>query len=199
MIKEVVHEVDCLWFVSRLDETRLSADEQYALLLITNTLGKKIWENSLIIFTHSCNQSVKDNFEEALRERTAVVREYLSKITGEDHKNLASIAVDNKNPVLPNNQEWLPELFTMVIEQASNKGGIAFAASIGQETYSDTKGSEPRINLNSGQRKRVELRMRSLIAAVGAGAATGSLFGPGGAVVGGIVGAALAFWKGSRR
>ena len=109
--------------------------DHFHILLITNTLGKKIWENSLIIFTHSCNQSVKDNFEEALRERTAVVREYLSKITGEDHKNLASIAVDNKNPVLPNNQEWLPELFTMVIEQASNKGGIAFAASIGQETY----------------------------------------------------------------
>ena len=37
--------------------------------------------------------------------------------------------------------------------------------------------------------------MRSLIAAVGAGAATRSLFGPGGAVVGGIVGAALAFGR----
>ena len=199
MIKNVIDEVDCLWFVSRLDETRLSADEQYALLLITNTLGKQIWENSLIIFTHACNQSISTYFEEALKERTAVLSEYICKIIGEEYYELASVAVDNQNKFLPNNQEWLPELFTRVIEQASNKGGVAFAASIGQETYSDSNSSQPRINLNSDQKKRVELRMRGLFAAVGAGALTGSMFGPGGAVVGGIVGAALAFWKGTRR
>ena len=41
--------------------------------------------------------------------------------------------------------------------------------------------------------------MRGLITALGAGSHTGSLFGPGGAVVGGIIGAALAFWKGVKR
>lgn len=198
MIASCIEEVDCLWFVSRLDETRLSADEQYALLLITNTLGKEIWQKALIVFTHSCNRSVQTRFEEALKERTLVIREYLERITGSNLQDLASVAVDNASGHLPNGQEWLPELFTRVIEQASNKGGIAFAASIGQET-SGSQGSGPRINLNEGQRKRVELRMRGLFAAVGAGAITGSLFGPGGAVVGGIVGAALAFWKGVRR
>lgn len=194
-----VEEVDCLWFVSRLDETRLSLDEQYALLLITNTLGADIWERSLIVFTHACNWSVEQRFEEALRERTAVVKEYIEKITKKKQNSLTSIAVDNAFEKLPNNEPWLPELFTKVIEQASNKGSIAFAAGIGNETQAESKDSGPRIDLNPEQKKRVELRMGGLLAAAGAGALAGGIFGPGGAVVGGIVGAALAFWKGVRR
>lgn len=194
-----VEEVDCLWFVSRLDETRLSLDEQYALLLITNTLGADIWERSLIVFTHACNWSVEQRFEEALRERTAVVKEYIEKITKNKQNSLTSIAVDNAFEKLPNNEPWLPELFTKVIEQASNKGSIAFAAGIGNETQAESKDSGPRIDLNPEQKKRVELRMGGLLAAAGAGALAGGIFGPGGAVVGGIVGAALAFWKGVRR
>jgi len=197
-ISEVVEDVDCLWFVSRLDETRLSSDEQYALLLITNTLGAEIWERALIVFTHACNWSVEQRYEEALRERTSVVREYLQRITKKSLDSLSSIAVDNAFENLPNNEPWLPELFTRVIEQASNKGSIAFAASLGQETKSD-QSSAPRIDLNQQQQKRVELKLRGLLAATGAGALAGGIFGPGGAVVGGIVGAALAFWKGVRR
>jgi predicted GTPase len=197
-ISAVVEDVDCLWFVSRLDETRLSSDEQYALLLITNTLGAEIWERALIVFTHACNWSVEQRYEEALRERTAVVKEYLQRITKKSLDGLSSIAVDNAFERLPSDEPWLPELFTKVIEQASNKGSIAFAASIGQETQSD-QSNGPRINLNQQQQKRVELRLRGLLAATGAGALAGGIFGPGGAVVGGIVGAALAFWKGIRR
>jgi predicted GTPase len=198
-IKDKVEEVDCLWFVSRLDETRLTSDEQYALLLITNSLGADIWKRSLIVFTHSCNWSVENKFEEALRERTAVVKEYIEKITKRNQDNLASVAVDNAFERLPNNEPWLSELFTRVIEQASNKGSIAFAGSIGNETKEKSNDSGPRIDLNSQQKKRVELRIRSLLAATGAGALAGGFFGPGGAVVGGIVGAAIAFWKGVRR
>ena len=198
-ISERVDEVDCLWFVSRLDETRLSSDEQYALLLITNTLGADIWDRSLIVFTHACNWSVESRFEEALRERTAVVKEYIEKITQRNQDNLASVAVDNASDKLPNNEPWLSELFTKVIEQASNKGSIAFAASIGNDTKAESSDSGPRIDLNAQQKKRVELRIRGLLAATGAGALAGGFFGPGGAVVGGIVGAALAFWKGVRR
>lgn len=198
-IKDRVEDVDCLWFVSRLDETRLSSDEQYALLLITNTLGNDIWDRALIVFTHACNWSIEQRFEEALRERTAVVKEYIEKITKKDQKNLGSVAVDNEFDKLPSGEPWLPELFTKVVEQASNKGGIAFAASIGNETKTDRSDKEPRIELNEPQKKRVELKMRGLLAATGAGALTGGIFGPGGALVGGIVGAALAFWKGVRR
>jgi predicted GTPase len=115
-IKDKVEEVDCLWFVSRLDETRLTSDEQYALLLITNSLGADIWKRSLIVFTHSCNWSVENKFEEALRERTAVVKEYIEKITKRNQDNLASVAVDNAFERLPNNEPWLSELFTRVIE-----------------------------------------------------------------------------------
>lgn len=198
-IAEYVDEVDCLWFVSRLDETRLSSDEQYALLLITNTLGQDIWDRALIVFTHACNWSVEQRFEEALRERTQVVKDYIEKITGKKQVSLSSVAVDNAFESLPNNQPWLPELFTRVIEQASNRGSIAFAASVGKEASSNSSDTGPRINLNEHQKKRVELKLRGLLAATGAGALAGGIFGPGGAVVGGIVGAALAFWKGVRR
>ena len=152
----------------------------------------------MIVFTHACNWSVEQRYEEALIERTSVVKEYLQRITKKSLDSLSSIAVDNAFDRLPNNEPWLPELFTRVIEQASNKGSIAFAASLGQETKSD-QSSAPRIDLNQQQQKRVELKLRGLLAATGAGALAGGIFGPGGAVVGGIVGAALAFWKGVRR
>lgn len=113
---------------------------------------------------------------------------------------LASVAVDNSCELLPNGEKWLPELFTLVVEKASNKGGIAFAASIGRDAqHHSGNNASPRIDLNSDQKRRVELRLRGLLAATGAGALAGGIFGPGGAVVGGIVGAALAFWKGVRR
>lgn len=78
-IKSVVDDIDCLWFVTRLDDTRLSSDEQYALLLITNSLSKIIWKKSIIVFTHSCNWSIEGRFEEALEIRTNIIREYLKK------------------------------------------------------------------------------------------------------------------------
>jgi predicted GTPase len=177
----------------------LSSDEQYALLLVTNTFGPDVWDRALIVFTHACNWSVEQRFEDALRERTSVVREYIEKITKRKQSQLTSIAVDNEFKNLPNNEPWLPELFTKVIEQASNKGSIAFAASIGQETKENTTEEAPRIDLNQQQKQRVELRLRGLLAATSAGALAGGIFGPGGAVVGGIVGAAFAFWKGVRR
>lgn len=198
-IKEIVDSVDCLWFVTRLDETRLSSDERYALLLITNALGSKIWDNALIVFTHACNLSVRDRHELALQERTEIIKEYLREITDSTLDTLSSIAVDNLHPALPNGEPWLPELFTRVIENASNKGSVAFAASVGQDTNNSSANSGPRINLNEDQKRRVSLRIGGLLTAVTAGTMTGAIFGPGGAVVGGIVGAALAFWKGVRR
>ena len=88
---------------------------------------------------------MRDRFEEALRERTSVIREYLEKITGKAQTDLASVAVDNTSKHLPNNEECLPELFTRVIEQASNKDGITFAASIGQDARYENSDSGPRI------------------------------------------------------
>jgi len=198
-IKERIEDVDCLWFVTRLDETRLSSDEQYALLLITNSLGSQIWKNALIVFTHSCSNSIQGRFEEALRERTKIITEYIDRITGTNYGILPSVAVDNTRERLPSGDEWLPELFTKVIEQASNKGSIAFAGSLGEDTQSDYDEQVPRINLNNQQRKRVELRLEGLLTATTAGALAGGIFGPGGAIVGGIVGSTLAFWKAVRR
>lgn len=198
-IKERIEDVDCLWFVTRLDETRLSSDEQYALLLITSSLGSQIWRNALIVFTHACSNSIQGRFEEALRERTSIISEYIKSITSEEYRTLPSVAVDNTTDLLPNGDEWLPELFTKVIEEASNKGSIAFGGSLGDDTRERSGSSGPRINLSSQQKKRVELRLRGLLTAAAAGALTGGIFGPGGAVVGGIVGSTLAFWKAVRR
>ena len=53
LIRSEAPKIDCLWFVTRLDDTRVLPDEKRAIRLISAGLGEDIWKHAVIVFTHA--------------------------------------------------------------------------------------------------------------------------------------------------
>ena len=68
-----VKEIDSMWFVSRLDETRVTADEKRGIKIISEAFTPKIWEHAVIIFTYA-NSVREERYKEALEKRTELIR-----------------------------------------------------------------------------------------------------------------------------
>ena len=77
-IRSQVKKIDCLFFVTRLDDTRVSRDEKQAIKVISEELepnegASSIWENSVIVFTFANNvQSSK--YSNTLEKRTKLIQ-----------------------------------------------------------------------------------------------------------------------------
>ena len=77
-IRSQVKKIDCLFFVTRLDDTRVSRDEKQAIKVISEELepnegDSSIWENSVIVFTFANNvQSSK--YSNTLEKRTKLIQ-----------------------------------------------------------------------------------------------------------------------------
>lgn len=196
-IKKYTSQVDSMWFVTRLDETRVSSDEKRGIRLISEALGEKIWANSVIIFTFA-NSVDPSRFQEALQRRTELIHKEISKHTSPNiAQQIPSLPVENTSKTTSDGKDWLGELFTLVLERASDAGSIPFAAgmkdSFGSESSNGNTNDEPRINLDDEQKERVKKKLdASLVGMFAAGGAIlGSLFGPGGTIVGGLLGSAI--------
>jgi predicted GTPase len=66
-------KIDSMWFVSRLDETRVTADEKRGIKLISNAFGYKVWEHAVIVFTYA-NSVGETRYQEALEKRTELIK-----------------------------------------------------------------------------------------------------------------------------
>jgi predicted GTPase len=51
MIRAGAARVDHVWFVTRLDSTRVEADEKRGIRMITEALGADLWKRGVIVFT----------------------------------------------------------------------------------------------------------------------------------------------------
>jgi len=196
-IKKHTSQVDSMWFVTRLDETRVSSDEKRGIRLISEALGERIWTNSVIIFTFA-NSVDPQRYQEALQKRTELIRKEIAKHTSPNiASQIPSLPVENTSKTTSDGKDWLGELFTLVLERASDAGSIPFAAgmkdSFGSESSDGNTNDEPRINLDDEQKERVKKKLdASLIGMFAAGGAIlGSLFDPGGTIVGGLLGSAI--------
>lgn len=208
-IKSQIEQVDTLWYVTGLDDTRLSGDEKRGIKLVSDALSGDVWKRAVIVFTRADKVDAED-YQEALAERTAIVREEIAKYAPDFADDIPAVAVSNVDSVLPNGKEWLGELFTVVFTRFSEAGAVPFIVSLKKDLSPETsagateagaeKKSKPRITLDENQKERVR---NALIEKVVGGAATGaglgikygSKFGPVGtaigAVAGGIVGGAI--------
>ena len=126
MISTNIKEVDSLWFVTRLDDPRLGSDEKRAIRIISHALGKEVWENAVIVFTHA-NSVEASRYLEALTIRTQLVKEEIAKYNGKDiSDNLPSIAVDNTGDTTPDGQTWINKLYFTVYHRISSRGFAPF-------------------------------------------------------------------------
>ena len=126
MMRSQVKQIDCMWFVSRLDETRVTGDEKRGIKLISEAFGADVWKHAVIVFTFA-NSISSSKYLEAVEKRTELIRKVIAKYTSVDlANNIPSVAVDNTNETTPDGEKWLGELYTKVFTQISQKATSTF-------------------------------------------------------------------------
>lgn len=126
LMQSKVKQVDSMWFVSRLDETRVTADEKRGIKIISEAFTPEIWEHAVIIFTYA-NSVKQERYKEALQKRTELIKKEISKYANaEIANNIPSVAVDNTSKTTPDGEEWLGELYTQVFVKISKRGVLPF-------------------------------------------------------------------------
>jgi len=205
-----VSQVDSMWFVSRLDETRVTNDEKRGIKLISEAFGSKFWGQAVIIFTFAGAKNASD-YPIALEKRTELIRKEIAKYTGIGiANNVPSVAVDNKSEITPDGEKWLGELYTQIYARISAKGAVPFFLAnverikrpekerevIIEKIYEPVPTYAP-IELNERQTAVVTNKTAEVLGLASAGASVGavigSLAGPVGAAVGGAVGGVIGF------
>jgi hypothetical protein len=215
-IKDVLPLIDLVLFVTPLNETRVTKDERIALRSLSAAVGKELWENMIIVFSFS-NSKLPSNAEYSafFKERSSAFREFVTEVSSDKVSNsLPFLAIDNSCKLTPDGGEWIPELFTLVVERCSASGVMPFIEALGadvgsaensaSQTNTNSSDSEwKRINLNEEQQQRVKRGLkRSVIGGAILGAIAAVVVVPGGALMGapllllgGGAGAAVGFWK----
>ncbi|PAX60227.1 GTPase [Brunnivagina elsteri] len=128
-MRSEIDQVDCTWFVSRLDETRVTRDEKEGIKLISEAFGEEIWEKAIIVFTFAGNVA-PEKYRTALKERTRLIRQEITKYAGTAiAENIPSVAVDNTQPTTPDKKKWLNKLYTQVYVSMSTQSSLPFLMS----------------------------------------------------------------------
>ena len=165
-MKEDIKKFDCLWFVTKLDDTRVRLDEKRALDILTRSLGGNIWKHALIVFTFA-DKVKTEKFEERLSKRTKLIREEIQKTIQKTFKrlnisisdkeiayNIPSVAVSNEDDILPNEKEWLPELYSLTFTRIKEDGLLTFIE-LTKDDLSFEEQSEKRKHSDEEQTKDV--------------------------------------------
>lgn len=158
LILSKVKQVDSLWFVTRLDDPRVTSDEMRGIKIISEAFTPQIWERAVIIFTRA---NKADDYFSDLQERTKRIRGEIAKHTGVEPANsIPSVAVDNKSETTPDGNKWLEELYTKVFARISKTGTIPFlmatAKKINGSKKKQVKKNQERTNKETGYRNNKE-------------------------------------------
>ena len=193
LIKSKVKTFDCLWFVTRLDETRVSSDEKRGIKLISEALGSDVWKHAIIIFTFAGKVELA-KFPEAYGKRTELIRNEIAKhTTNKIASDIPSVAVDNGSKTIPDGSEWLGDLYTKIWQRISGSGATPFLLATASSVKPSKDGSEARIKLSPEQKREVKKQIDAKVipGLALAGAGIGAVFGPVGAAIGGVIGVAV--------
>ena len=219
-IKEVLPSIDLVLFITPLNETRVSKDERIALRSLSAAIGKELWENMIIIFSFACSQLPgQAQFESFVNDRAEAFKDFVAQISSVNiATDLPHLAVDNTSKMTPDGREWVPELFTLVVERCSSSGVMPFVEALGADVgstensvdsddeikdHTKSQAETKRINLDEEQKQRVKRGLkRSVIGGAIIGAVAAVVAVPGGVVMGapllllgGATGAAVGFWR----
>ena len=225
LMKEQCPLPDVLWYVRRLDDHRVRAEDVKVLELIRQNFGDAIWDRTMIVFTHSDRLEPAEKFQEFFDGRTKSVNDAIAKITNGEVQGIPAAPVANGYEHTPDGENWLGELFTTSFERLNpdrlNAFLLAFAMdleipkpqppkpkkpAIREEVTEYIGKLEKRIKLTEEQLERVEkksLSVSEIIVGASLGAELGVIFDTaiGGTtlgaatLVGGVLGGTVVFLK----
>ena len=142
LIRSKAKQIDVMWFVSPLNDTRVRVDEKRGIKLISEAFGSEVWQRAVIIFTFADKVDTSD-YTEALQKRTELIRKEIANHTGyEVANNIPSVAVANKCETTPDGKTWLEELYTKVFVRISEKGTIPFLLATAQRINNSGRNSK---------------------------------------------------------
>lgn len=125
-IRDGIRQVDCVWFVTRLDETRISGDEMRGIQMLSKALGPGVWDHAIIVFTFG-NKVPAERFDEALANRTRLIRKEIAKYTSPGvAESIPSVAVDNTDEYTPDGRQWLGRLYLQILKRVERKSAQPF-------------------------------------------------------------------------
>jgi hypothetical protein len=208
LIRSKIDQIDLIWFVSPLDETRVRSDEKRGIQLISEAFGSSLWEHSIIIFTFADKVDVAD-YQLHLQKRTDLIRKEIAKFADEDtiSETIPSVAVSNKREITPDGKKWLGELYITVFVRMAERGALPFLLATANRVRKDPNwkfynefdaeaipklGAFNPIDLDEMQEELLRKKLIEYIPALAmAGIGVGSVFGPIGAAIGGAVGTGI--------
>ena len=145
-MKAEIPEVDCMLFVTPLNDTRVRSDELRGIKLITEVFGKKIWENAVVVFTFACSEP--NEYTDAVSRRSQAIRKAIASYAGEEAVvHIPCIPIDNKAGQTPDGKIWIAELYATVFSQISEHGVLPFILA--------TQSRQQQILLSEEQKKSV--------------------------------------------
>ena len=142
-IRQIIPCVDLVFFVTPLNETRVSRDERIALRSLSSAIGEELWDNMIILFSFACSR-LPDNSEYSrhVELRVNALRDFITELTAAStSRGLPVLAIDNSSNTTPDGCEWVPELFTLIVERCSAAGVLPFV-----EALADDVGSFENLN-----------------------------------------------------
>jgi GTP-binding protein EngB required for normal cell division len=129
-IREKVQTLDCVWFVTPLDETRVRSDEMRGIQMISAALGKELWEHAIIVFTFS-NNVQPERFKEMLEVRTSLIRKQIARYAAPGVADaIPAVAVDNLHEYTHDGRQWLGRLYLQMLKRISGKGAQPFTLAL---------------------------------------------------------------------
>lgn len=166
LIRSKVKNIDLIWFVTPINETRIRRDELDGIRIITEAFGADIWKHSIIIFTFA--DKADDDYLVQLQERTEDIQSAIAKFTGiEIASKIPSVAVDNKSETTPDGKLWLAELYTKVFVRISERGTLPFLLSTVKRlsfgSFFTTASTAQNIELDDNQKKEIKEKLFTVI------------------------------------
>lgn len=183
-IRAELPRTDCLWYVTRLDETRVAGDEKRAIQLVTSTLGKDVWDRAIVVFTFADTRRPGMSYRGLLKARKDLLQEEIAQAAGRPSLTLPAATVENLPEPSSDARRLRQELCAATLERILEAQGRRFVLAPKRTAAQDAmalrvRGLDPvsdiRIDYQSAMR----------------GAALGSVVGPIGTSVGAVVGGAL--------
>ena len=91
-------KADCVWFLTRLNDSRVTADERRGIRLITKSFGKDIWKNAIIVFTFGNARRPDRTYREIFTNQRRLIRDEIAKNTSKEvAAEIPAISVDNRS------------------------------------------------------------------------------------------------------
>jgi len=165
-IKRKIPRIDCMLFVTRLDDPRVDSVEKKTIHRISDTFNPTVWDRAVIVFTFADRVQLHE-FEEFFKVRSKLIRNEIAKYAGElVSRNIPVIAVANDRKTheplpLPNGDLWLGALYTEVFTRISKEGALPFyLATISRVVSAGKKRKKSGIGLTKEQSQRVSNRAK---------------------------------------